>query len=124
MIDAGHGGDERGAAGAGGTVEKDITLSIARRLRTLIESRLGLRVFMTRDDDRMLTLDERSAYANSQKADVFVSIHANAAMRPTVKGAEVYLPERRTRRRGGAPQRRRPPGPCCRRSAAARARST
>jgi N-acetylmuramoyl-L-alanine amidase len=90
VIDAGHGGAERGAAGAGGTVEKDVTLSIARRLRTLIESRLGLRVFMTRDDDRMLTLDERSAYANSQKADVFVSIHANAAMRPTVAGAEVF----------------------------------
>jgi N-acetylmuramoyl-L-alanine amidase len=90
VIDAGHGGDERGAAGARGTLEKDVTLSIARRLRTLIESRLGLRVFMTRDDDRMLTLDERSAYANSQKADVFVSIHANAALRPTIKGAEVF----------------------------------
>jgi N-acetylmuramoyl-L-alanine amidase len=90
VIDAGHGGDERGAAGAGGTLEKDVALSIARRLRTLIESRLGLRVFMTRDDDRMLTLDERSAYANSQKADVFVSIHANAALRPAIKGAEVY----------------------------------
>jgi len=91
VIDAGHGGDERGAAGAGGILEKDVTLGIARRLRTLIESRLGLRVFMTREDDRMLTLDERSAYANSQKADVFVSIHANAAPRPTVKGAEVYF---------------------------------
>ena len=90
VIDAGHGGDERGATGAGGILEKDVTLSIARRLRTMIESRLGLRVFMTREDDRMLSLDERSAYANSQKADVFVSIHANAAPRPTIKGAEVY----------------------------------
>jgi len=90
VIDAGHGGDETGARGAKGTLEKDVTLAVARRLRTTIESRLGLRVFLTRDDDRTLTLDERSAYANSQKADVFISIHANASIRPTMKGAEVY----------------------------------
>ncbi|HXG90522.1 MAG TPA: N-acetylmuramoyl-L-alanine amidase [Vicinamibacterales bacterium] len=90
VIDAGHGGDELGARGAAGTQEKDITLLVARRLRTMIESRLGLRVFLTRDDDRTMILDERSAYANSQKADVFVSIHANAAIRPAMKGAEVY----------------------------------
>lgn len=90
VIDAGHGGDESGARGPAGTIEKDITLAVARRLRTMIESRLGLRVFLTRDDDRTMTLDERSAYANSQKADVFISIHANAGVRPTLKGAEVY----------------------------------
>jgi N-acetylmuramoyl-L-alanine amidase len=90
VIDPGHGGDEIGARGAAGTREKDVTLAVARRLRTMIEGRLGLRVFLTRDDDRVLTLDERSAYANSQKADVFISIHANASMRPTMKGAEVY----------------------------------
>lgn len=90
VIDAGHGGEEVGAQGARGTLEKDVTLAVARRLRTMIESRLGLRVFLTRDDDRMMTLDERSAYANSQKADVFVSIHANAGIRPAMKGAEVY----------------------------------
>jgi N-acetylmuramoyl-L-alanine amidase len=90
VIDPGHGGDEHGARGAGGTLEKDITLQVARRLRTLIESRLGLRVFLTRDDDRTMSLDDRAAYANSQKADVFVSIHANAALRPVMKGAEVF----------------------------------
>lgn len=90
VVDPGHGGDEAGAHGGRGAVEKDITLSVARRLRTLIESRLGLRVFLTRDDDRTMSLDDRSAYANSQKADVFVSIHANAALRPAMKGAEVY----------------------------------
>jgi N-acetylmuramoyl-L-alanine amidase len=90
VIDAGHGGDDAGARGSRGTVEKAVTLSVARRLRTMIESRLGLRVFLTRDEDRMLTLDERAAYANSQKADVFISIHANAALRPAMKGAEVY----------------------------------
>jgi N-acetylmuramoyl-L-alanine amidase len=90
VIDPGHGGDEPGARGAGGTLEKDVTLAVARRLRTMIEGRLGLRVFLTRDDDRSMSLDERSAYANSQKADVFISLHANAAARPTMKGAEVY----------------------------------
>lgn len=90
VIDPGHGGDEPGARGAGGALEKDITLQVARRLRALIESRLGLRVFLTRDDDRTMSLDDRSAYANSQKADVFVSIHANAALRPAMRGAEVF----------------------------------
>ncbi len=90
VIDAGHGGEEVGVQGTRGTLEKDVTLGVARRLRTMIESRLGLRVFLTRDDDRTMTLDERSAYANSQKADVFVSIHANASVRPVMSGAEVY----------------------------------
>jgi N-acetylmuramoyl-L-alanine amidase len=90
VIDPGHGGDEQGARGPGGALEKDITLQVARRLRTMIESRLGLRVFLTRDDDRTMALDDRSAFANSQKADAFISIHANAALRPAMKGAEVY----------------------------------
>jgi N-acetylmuramoyl-L-alanine amidase len=90
VIDPGHGGAEVGARGTGGTEEKNVTLAVARRLRTLIESRLGLRVYLTRDDDRLLTLDERSAYANSQKADVFLSIHANGALRPAIRGAEVF----------------------------------
>lgn len=90
VIDPGHGGDEQGARGPGGALEKDITLQVARRLRTMIESRLGLRVFLTRDDDRAMPLDNRSAYANSQRADAFLSIHANAAIRPAMRGAEVY----------------------------------
>ena len=91
VIDPGHGGDELGTQGAKGTLEKDITLSVARRLRTLIESRLGARVFLTREDDRTLSLDDRSAFANNHQADVFLSIHANSAVRPTLKGAEVYF---------------------------------
>jgi N-acetylmuramoyl-L-alanine amidase len=90
VIDPGHGGPEQGTRGAGGALEKDITLQVARRLRTMIESRLGLRVFLTRDDDRLMSLDDRAAYANSQKADAFISIHANAALRPSMSGAEVY----------------------------------
>jgi N-acetylmuramoyl-L-alanine amidase len=90
VIDPGHGGDENGTQGAKGTLEKEITLSVARRLRTLIESRLGLKVFLTRDDDRTMSLDDRSAFANNHHADVFLSIHANSAVRPALKGAEVY----------------------------------
>jgi N-acetylmuramoyl-L-alanine amidase len=90
VIDPGHGGDELGTQGAKGTLEKEITLSVARRLRTLIESRLGLKVFLTREDDRTLSLDDRSAFANNHRADVFLSIHANSAVRPALKGAEVY----------------------------------
>lgn len=91
VIDPGHGGDELGTQGVKGTLEKDITLSVARRLRTLIESRLGAKVFLTREDDRTLSLDDRSAFANNHQADVFLSIHANSAVRPSLKGAEVYF---------------------------------
>jgi N-acetylmuramoyl-L-alanine amidase len=90
VIDPGHGGDELGAQGPRGTLEKDITLTVARRLRTLVETRLGLKVFLTREDDRTIPLDDRSAFANAHKADVFLSLHANAAVRPSLKGAEVY----------------------------------
>jgi N-acetylmuramoyl-L-alanine amidase len=90
VIDPGHGGDELGAQGPGGTVEKDITLQVSRRLRTLIETRLGMRVLLTRDDDRTVPHDQRTAFANNNRADLFISIHANAAVRPAPKGAEVY----------------------------------
>jgi len=90
VIDPGHGGDELGTQGANGTLEKEIALSVSRRLRTLIESRLGLKVFLTREDDRTMSLDERSAFANNHRADVFLSIHANSAVRPALKGAEVF----------------------------------
>ena len=63
---------------------------MSRRLKALLEGRLGLRVILTREDDRTLDQDERAAIGNNNRADLFVSIHANAAVRPTVKGAEVY----------------------------------
>jgi N-acetylmuramoyl-L-alanine amidase len=90
VIDPGHGGDELGAQGPRGALEKEITLAVSRRLRTLIESRLGMRVFLTREDDRTISHDDRSAFANNHQADLFLSIHANAAVRPNIKGAEVY----------------------------------
>jgi N-acetylmuramoyl-L-alanine amidase len=90
-IDAGHGGDDLGAKGAGGTVEKDITLSVARRLRAALEARLGVRVVMTREDDSAVPIENRSALANNNKADLFLSLHANASFRPEVAGATAYV---------------------------------
>lgn len=90
VIDPGHGGEANGTEGPGGTLEKTVTLQVSRRLKALIESRLGLRVVLTRDDDRTLDQDARAAVANNNRADLFVSIHANAAVRSSVKGAEVF----------------------------------
>ena len=89
VIDAGHGGEDAGARGPGGAEEKQITLEVARRLRGMIESRLGIRVILTRDDDRLIALDDRAAVANNSKADLFLSLHANASPVPAVRGAEV-----------------------------------
>ena len=90
VIDAGHGGDEDGARGPDGTLEKDIALSVARRLRDAIESRLGLRVILTRNRDETVHLDERAAIANNNKADLFISLHANASSHPVPEGAAVF----------------------------------
>jgi len=90
-IDAGHGGDDIGVRTADGLQEKEITLDVARRLRQRLETRLGVRVIMTRDDDRTLSLDERAAIANNNKADVFLSLHVNGALGPGMAGAEVYV---------------------------------
>jgi N-acetylmuramoyl-L-alanine amidase len=89
VIDPGHGGEENGSKG-GGTIEKAVTLDVARRVKTLIEARLGLRVLLTREDDRAVSLDERASLANNNKADLFVSLHANAAFVPSLSGAEVF----------------------------------
>jgi N-acetylmuramoyl-L-alanine amidase len=90
VIDPGHGGDDAGAHGAQGTLEKTITLAIARRVKATIEARLGTRVLLTRDADQMVGLDQRASVANNNKADLFISLHANASLRPNVMGAEVF----------------------------------
>lgn len=90
VLDPGHGGTELGARGPAGTLEKDIALSVARQLRAAIESRLGLRVLMTRGGDETVALDARAALANNNKADLFISLHANASVRSSVTGAEVF----------------------------------
>jgi N-acetylmuramoyl-L-alanine amidase len=89
-IDPGHGGDDEGARGAGGVKEKDLTLAVARRAKGMIEARLGIRVLLTRDDDRSVPIDERTAVANNNKADLFISLHANASMRPATAGAAIF----------------------------------
>ena len=89
-IDPGHGGDDDGAVSASGTKEKDITLAVARRARAALEARLGIRVLLTRDDDKSLALDDRTALANNNKADLFVSLHANASLRRTTAGATIF----------------------------------
>jgi N-acetylmuramoyl-L-alanine amidase len=88
-IDPGHGGDDEGVKGAGGIKEKDITLAVARKLKTALESKLGVRVLLTRDEDRNVPIDDRTAVANNGKADVFISLHANASWRPTLSGAMI-----------------------------------
>jgi N-acetylmuramoyl-L-alanine amidase len=92
VIDAGHGGSDRGVRGSGGAEEKTLTLAVAQRLKSLIETRLGAHVVMTRSDDRDVPLDARAATANNAKADLFVSLHFNAAPATSSAGAEVsYL---------------------------------
>jgi len=91
VIDPGHGGTEVGAKGPGGTLEKDVTLAIGRKLRAALSNGLGLQAFLTRDKDQEVALDDRTAFANNYKADLFVSIHANASAARGARGSEVYF---------------------------------
>ncbi|MCY4027940.1 MAG: N-acetylmuramoyl-L-alanine amidase, partial [Acidobacteria bacterium] len=90
VIDAGHGGTDEGARGSDGTLEKDVTLGVARRLRAAIEARLGARVILTRTGDTLVPIDERAAVANNNKADLFISLHANSSLSRSRRGAEVF----------------------------------
>lgn len=90
-IDAGHGGRDEGATGAGGATEKALTLAVARRVKSSLEGRLGLRVLMTREDDREVPLEARTAVANNNKSDLFISLHANASFRATASGTSILV---------------------------------
>jgi N-acetylmuramoyl-L-alanine amidase len=90
VIDPGHGGEDPGAVGRGGTYEKTVTLAIGRRLREMIVADSGLRVAMTRDGDFFVPLRTRVAKARAVQADLFVSIHADAWIRPDARGSSVY----------------------------------
>jgi N-acetylmuramoyl-L-alanine amidase len=90
VVDAGHGGHDPGATGAGGTREKDIVLGIALKLAGKLRDRLGLDVVLTRRTDVFLELQERTAIANQVGADLFVSIHANASLNRGTTGIETY----------------------------------
>jgi len=91
VIDPGHGGDEEGARGPTGLLEKEVTLDIARRLRGLLAGDEGTEVILTREDDRRMALDDRTAIANHARADLFVSIHCNSSPRDAAQGAETYF---------------------------------
>src|SRR5262249_30311059 len=73
-----------------GVLEKNVVLSIGRRVKAVIEGRLGIRVLLTRDDDSRVDADSRASIANNNKSDVFISLHANGSPRATTKGATVY----------------------------------
>ncbi len=90
VIDAGHGGEDEGARGPHGLLEKDVVLSVARNLAARL-SRAGLQVVMTRSADRFVPLEERTSIANDARADLFVSIHANAARNGSARGSETYF---------------------------------
>jgi N-acetylmuramoyl-L-alanine amidase len=90
-IDAGHGGKDPGAIGRRGTREKDVVLQIARRLAQKIDSEPGMRAYLTRDGDYFLALRQRMSRARSQRADLFVSIHADAFKNRKARGSSVYV---------------------------------
>ncbi|HVN99872.1 MAG TPA: N-acetylmuramoyl-L-alanine amidase [Steroidobacteraceae bacterium] len=89
-VDAGHGGEDPGASGPGGTHEKDVTLAIARALAARLNARPGIRAVLTRDADRLIDLRERFERARAAHADLFVSIHADAVRDRSIAGASVY----------------------------------
>jgi N-acetylmuramoyl-L-alanine amidase len=91
VIDPGHGGKEVGAIGSGGLMEKDATLTLCRRLAAALEAKLKTRVILTRSDDTVVPLDQRTAIANQYHADLFLSVHMNAAIVKGAHGAETYF---------------------------------
>jgi len=90
-IDPGHGGKDPGAIGFAGTREKDVVLQISQRLVRLINAEKGMRAVMTRDSDRFLTLRGRIKKARDKKADIFISVHADAVEDRRVRGSSVYV---------------------------------
>jgi N-acetylmuramoyl-L-alanine amidase len=91
VIDPGHGGKDQGAAGPGQTLEKDVVLQIARRLQRLVNSAPGMQAVLTRNGDEFRDLYERITIARRHKADLFISIHANAVTHPESSGAAVFV---------------------------------
>jgi len=90
VVDPGHGGTETGAVGPDGYPEKEATLEIARRLSATLPRSLACRPLLTRDTDLLISLDDRTAIANHEKADLFLSIHANSSRAASAQGSETY----------------------------------
>ena len=89
-LDPGHGGEDPGAIGPRGTREKDVVLSIARRLKKLIDAQPNMRAYLTRDNDYFVPLHVRVQKARRVKADLFISIHADAWIKPSARGSSIY----------------------------------
>ena len=90
VIDAGHGGHDTGTIGPNGLLEKDVVLDVSKRLGRLLETRLGAEVVYTRRDDTFIPLETRTAIANRERADLFISIHANSSHDADARGVETY----------------------------------
>jgi N-acetylmuramoyl-L-alanine amidase len=90
VVDAGHGGHDTGTIGPNGLQEKDLVLDVALRLGKLLENKLGAEVIYTRDDDTFIPLETRTAVANQNQADLFISIHANSSPDAGARGVETY----------------------------------
>jgi N-acetylmuramoyl-L-alanine amidase len=90
VVDAGHGGHDTGTIGPNGLEEKDLVLDVALKLGKLLENKLGAEVVYTRDDDTFIPLETRTAIANKEQADLFISIHANSSDDPAARGVETY----------------------------------
>lgn len=90
-IDAGHGGEDPGSIGPGGTYEKHITLSIAKKLQKLVDAKPGMRAVMTRTGDYYVLVNKRPELARKHKADLLISIHADAFSQPQPNGASVWV---------------------------------
>ncbi len=91
VLDPGHGGTETGAVGPGGSAEADLTLLVARALRLQLERRLPVRVVMTRTEDVDVPLETRTAIANQNRADLYISLHFNSSFGTRARGAETYF---------------------------------
>lgn len=91
VLDPGHGGHDSGAVGATGLMEKDLVLDVTRRVKRMVEAELGVRVLLTRDSDTFVPLRDRASFANRERADLFVSIHANAHRQSWTEGVETFF---------------------------------
>jgi N-acetylmuramoyl-L-alanine amidase len=91
VLDPGHGGEDPGAIGRGGSREKDVTLSIARRLKEKIDAQPNMRSLLTRDGDFFIPLGQRVGKARKVQADLFVSLHADAFVKTTARGSSVFV---------------------------------
>ena len=90
VLDPGHGGKDPGAIGPGGVAEKDLVLSIAKKLAHKLRAEMGVQVVLTRNDDRYVALEDRTATANAEDADLFISLHMNASPNTASRGLETY----------------------------------